>query len=195
MITRRKLIKGSLALGLVFPTWQMLRANQVQAALAPTPDCGSFPSPTPRQSAGPFFLPNSPERHDFSGDGPGAAMFVAGFLVNTACQPISGAIVELWHANSDGDYDNRGYLFRGHVRTGGNGAYAFQTIRPGRYGPRTPHYHLKVIVDGRRVLTTQFYFPNARSNRRDGLYDPNLLMKLSGEGDSASARFDVIVAV
>jgi protocatechuate 3,4-dioxygenase beta subunit len=193
MITRRKLIQNSMAVGLVFPTWQMLSSNGAAAALAQTPDCGSFPSPTPRQTAGPFFLRNSPERHDFSGDGSGAPMFIAGFVVDTACKPVAGAIVELWHADSDGNYDNGGYRFRGHVRSGDNGAYAFQTIRPGRYGSRTPHYHLKVFVEDRRVLTTQLYFPDAKSNARDGLYDPNLLMKF--RGDDASARFDLIVPV
>lgn len=193
MISRRKLIKGSLAAGLVFPTWQMLVSNSAQAALAPTPDCGSFPSPTPGQSAGPFFISDSPERQDFTGDGPGASMFIGGFLVTTACTPIPGAVIELWHADSDGDYDRRGYRFRGHVRTGQNGAYAFQTIRPGRYGSRTPHYHLKVFIGNQRVLTTQLYFPDARSNTRDGLFDPALLLKMGGADDEASARFDLIV--
>lgn len=184
-----------MAAGLVFPTWQMLASNHVQAALAPTPDCGSFPSPTPGQTAGPFFIPDTPERRDFSGDGPGAMMFVGGFLVTTACTPIAGAAVELWHADADGDYDHRGYRFRGHVRTGENGAYGFQTIRPGKYGSRTPHYHLKVFVSDRRVLTTQLYFPDARGNARDGLFDPALLIKMGAEGDDASARFDLIVDI
>lgn len=195
MISRRKLIKGSMAAGLVFPTWQMFVPNQARAALAPTPDCGHFPSPTPRQTAGPFFLRDSPERSDFSGDGSGAAMFIGGFVVNTACAPVTDAVVELWHADADGDYDRRGYRFRGHVRTGQNGVYGFQTIRPGRYGSRTPHYHLKVFVEGQRVLTTQLYFPDARANTRDGLYDPALLLKMGGAGDEASARFDLIVRV
>lgn len=184
-----------MAAGLVFPTWQMLSSNSAHAALAPTPDCGNFPSPTPRQTAGPFFLPDTPARRDFSGDGPGAEMFVGGGLVSTQCTPIAGAVVELWHADADGDYDRRGYRFRGHVRTGANGAYGFQTIRPGQYGSRTPHYHLKVFVDDRRVLTTQLYFPDARGNARDGLFDPALMMKMGGEGDEASARFDLIIAV
>lgn len=195
MISRRSVIKSSMAAGLVFPTWQMLSPNIVQAALAPTPDCGSFPSPTPRQTAGPFFLQDSPERHDFSGDGSGAKMFIGGFLVTSKCTPITDAVIELWHADSDGDYDRRGYRFRGHVRTGQNGAYAFQTIRPGRYGARTAHYHIKVFVEGRRVLTTQLYFPDAQANARDGLFDPMLVLKMGGTGDEASARFDLIVDI
>ncbi len=195
MITRRSLMKGGMAAGLVFPSGHMLSVKGAQAALAPTPDCASFPSPTPRQTAGPFFTPDTPARRDFSGDGPGAAMFVGGFLVSTKCTPIAGAVVELWHADADGDYDRRGYRFRGHVRTDENGTYGFQTIRPGEYGPRTPHYHLKVFADSRHVLTTQLYFPDARGNVRDGLFDPALLVKMGGEGGGASARFDLIVAV
>jgi len=195
MFTRRSLIKGSMAAGLVFPSWQILAPGSAQAALAPTPDCGSFPSPTPRQTAGPFFISNTPERQDFTGDGPGVEMFIGGFLVTTKCKPIPGAVIELWHADADGDYDRDGYRFRGHVRTGQNGAYGFQTIRPGQYGPRTPHYHLKVFVANQRVLTTQLYFPDARSNARDGLFDPALLLRMGGAGDEASARFDLIVAI
>lgn len=195
MITRRSLMKSSMAAGLVVPTWQMLSSKNAHAALAPTPDCGSFPSPTPRQTAGPFFIADSPERQDFTGDGPGADMFIGGFLVSTKCEPIAGAVVELWHADTDGAYDKSGYRFRGHVRTGANGAYGFQTIRPGNYGSRTPHYHLKVFVDNQRVLTTQLYFPDASRNARDGLFDPALLLKMGDAGDEASARFDLIVAV
>lgn len=193
MISRRKLIKGSMVAGLVFPAWQMLAPKSAAAALAPTPDCGGFPSPTPRQTAGPFFISDTPERRDFSGDGSGAPMFISGFLVTTICTPVVGGVIELWHADADGDYDRRGYRFRGHVRTGQNGAYGFQTIRPGRYGSRTSHYHLKVFVEGRRVLTTQLYFPDARSNTRDGLFDSNLLVKLGGADGEESARFDLIV--
>ena len=195
MFSRRKLIKGSVASGLLFPTWQAFMPNVTRAALAPTPDCGIFPSPTPKQTAGPFFLPDTPERQDFTDDGPGLSMFIGGFLVSTACAPITGAIVELWHADADGRYDNRGYRFRGHVRTDRNGAYGFQTIRPGYYGSRTPHYHLKVFVDGRRALTTQLYFPDAKANIRDGFFDPALLVKMGGEGDEASARFDLIINI
>ena len=193
MITRRSLIRRGLTAGLVLPTWHMLGSGNARAALAPTPDCGSFPSPTPRQTAGPFFIPDTPERQDFTADGDGVPVFLAGFLVTTACTPIAGAVVELWHADNDGDYDRRGYRFRGHVRTGQNGAYGFQTIRPGRYGRRTPHYHLKVFVEGRRVLTTQLYFPDAVGNAHDGLFDPDLLVKLGGDGAAASARFDLII--
>ena len=184
-----------MAAGLIFPGWQMLALGRAQAALAPTPDCGSFPSPTPRQTAGPFFIPNSPERRDFTQDGPGVEMFIGGFLVSTKCTPIPGAVIELWHADANGEYDRRDYRFRGHVRTGQNGAYGFQTIRPGQYGSRAPHYHLKVFVDNQRVLTTQLYFPDALSNARDGLFDPALLLKKGGEGDKASGRFDLIVAI
>lgn len=187
MISRRFIVGA----GLMLPAWSIIGPSRSHAALAPTPACGDFPSPTPRQTAGPFFLPNTPARQDFTSDGTGKPVFVGGFLVTTRCEPIPGAVIELWHAAADGDYDRRGYRFRGHMRTGENGAYGFQTIRPGQYSFRTPHYHLKVFVEGRRMLTTQLYFPDARANAGDGLFDPELLMRMDGE---QSARYDLVVA-
>lgn len=188
MLSRRSLI----AAGLTLPAWPQALITDGHAALAPTPDCEKFPSPTPAQTAGPFFIPDTPARQDFTADGDGREQFIGGFLVTPSCAPIADAIIELWHADADGAYDNRGYRFRGHMRTGQNGAYGFSTIRPGRYSFRTPHYHLKVFVGGRRVLTTQLYFPDVAANARDGLFDPQLVMKVDDGG--SSARYDLVVA-
>ena len=44
---------------------------------------------------------------------------------------------------------------------------------------------------GRRVLTTQLYFPNQPGNQRDGLFRQDLVMQLKEPGAGA---FDFVVA-
>ena len=53
------------------------------------------------------------------------------------------------------------------------------TIVPGGYPGRTRHFHVKVQRPGGRVLTTQLYFPGEPLNRRDGLFDERLLLRLA----------------
>jgi hypothetical protein len=48
---------------------------------------------------------------------------------------------------------------------------------------------------GRRLLTTQLYFPNEPGNRRDGLFRRELLMRTAQAGDGLSARFDFVLDV
>ena len=44
-----------------------------------------------------------------------------------------------------------------------------------------------------RVLTTQLYYPDEPLNRRDGLFDQRLLMRVSNASDGKFARFDFVV--
>jgi len=48
---------------------------------------------------------------------------------------------------------------------------------PGVYTGRTRHFHVKVQPRGGRVLTTQLYFPGGSTNRSDGLFRSELLMR------------------
>lgn len=165
---------------------------RAQAPLPATPACGA--GPTPRQTEGPFYLPRSPARASLRADGPGDPIALFGRVLTPDCRPIPGAVVDLWHADARGDYDERGFRFRGHQAADAQGRYAFQSIRPGRYPGRTPHYHATIIVGGRRLLTTQLYFPNEPGNARDGLYTPRLLVAMSDAGREGAARFDFVVA-
>lgn len=164
------------------------------APLPPTPDCGDG-DPTPPQTAGPFFKPASPERRSLIEPGIAGEYFVlAGFVVSTGCVPVANALVDLWHADADGRYDNQGFRLRGHQYTDAQGRYSFETIVPGNYGPRTRHYHLKVQAPGRPVLTTQLYFPGEDRNGSDFLFRPELLMTVSqGETAIRHGRFDFVL--
>ena len=113
-------------------------------------------------------------RSDIAESLPGAPLALSFVLLDAAtCAPLSGARIDIWHADSDGRYSGyRGQgdagvstrnatFLRGTQVTGADGAARFRTIYPGWYPGRTPHVHLKAILDGRDVLTTQVYFPDA----------------------------------
>jgi protocatechuate 3,4-dioxygenase beta subunit len=87
----------------------------------------------------------------------------------------------------------RGGLRLGEVRGTHEGRYRFRTILPALYTGRTRHYHVKVQAPEQRVLTTQLYFPDEPTNRRDGLFRRELVMRVAEAGDALSARFDFVL--
>ena len=110
----------------------------------------------------------------------GTPIALAGFVLTRSCRPVAGALVELWHADDAGEYDNVGFRLRGHQFTGADGRYLFETIVPGLYPGRTRHFHVKFQAPNQPVLTTQFYFPGEPDNERDGIFEPALLLKSKG---------------
>ena len=164
--------------------------------LTPTPACHDDDAPTARQTEGPFFKPRSPLRSDLREAGSrGDEIELSGFVLTRTCRPLANALVDLWHADERGEYDNRGFRFRGHQRTDASGRYRFRTIRPAVYVGRTRHYHVKVQAAGSRLLTTQLYFPDEPENQRDSLFRRELLMKIASAGDGAAARFDFVIDI
>ena len=199
MPTRRSLLQNWLAASAtgitgisvgMFAT--VLRAQPITRDI--TPSCGTDDEPTRSSTEGPFYTDRPPEKSDFRGDADGDPVTLIGFVLTRDCQPISGAIVDLWHANRDGEYDNRGFRLRGYQKTNAKGRYFFETIRPAEYGSRTPHYHVKVRNGDDRVLTTQLYFPGEARNERDFLFNSALLMDVQNASDRDIARFDFILA-
>ena len=43
------------------------------------------------------------------------------------------------------------------------------------------------------MLTTQLYFPDEPANRRDGLFRPELAMRITEAPDGLAARFDFVL--
>jgi protocatechuate 3,4-dioxygenase beta subunit len=123
----------------------------------------------------------------------GEPITLMGFVVDRECRPITGAMVDLWHADGHGDYDNQGYRLRGYQLTDAQGRYAFETIVPAPYDWRTRHFHVKVQPPSGRLLTTQLYFPGEERNERDFLFHPRLLMDVQDAADGKVARFDFVL--
>jgi protocatechuate 3,4-dioxygenase beta subunit len=162
--------------------------------LSPTPECRDADEPTLRQTEGPFFKPSSPERADLIEPGmAGQPIDLVGFVLTRRCKPVPGALVDLWHADAKGEYDNSGFRLRGHVRADADGRYRFRTIVPGVYEGRTRHFHVKVAPPSGRLLTTQLYFPGEQTNRKDGLFRRELLMRTAKNEGSLAGRFDFVL--
>lgn len=175
MVTRRKLL-----LAAAF-------APFARQAGAQALTCGRQ---TLSQTEGPFFSPNSPLRNTLIENGSTADRFLlTGQVLSPQCRPVAGALVDLWHSDENGEYDNKGFRFRGHQFADRDGRFRFETIVPAFYPGRTRHYHVKVQAPGRRILTTQLYFPNEPANRRDGIYRPELEMKVA----KSEGSFDFVV--
>jgi protocatechuate 3,4-dioxygenase beta subunit len=190
--------RGVVAGGIVAAVGLTLNTQHIFAQQGPTltPGCQDGDEPTIPETAGPYFKPQSPLRSNLREPGiVGRAVELSGRVLTRACRPLAGALVDLWHANDRGEYDNKGFRLRGHLFTDSEGRYAFHTILPGLYPGRTRHYHVKVQPAGGALLTTQFYFPNEERNRTDGLFRSELLMKVAEREDSLLAQFDVVLAV
>jgi len=189
--TRRRFLLNT---GMLAAGWELSRAGAVLTQeLAPTPACHDGDEPTVHQTEGPFFKPKSPERSDLRAPGGGRPFELSGFVLTRACRPLGGAVVDLWHADNKGEYDNTGFRYRGHVATGPDGAFRFRTIAPAVYSGRTRHYHVKVQAPGSRLLTTQLYFPNEPANQRDSLFQRALLMRVANAGEGLDGRFDFVL--
>lgn len=172
---------------------------------------------TPAQTEGPFYPVKLPADTDFdllrNGSSAayrsGQAAWVEGVVSDPAGWPVSGAVVEIWQCDESGHYHHPGDGGRadpafqgfGRVQVAADGRYRFRTIRPARYGGRTPHIHFKVRLGQRELLTTQLYVRGEPGNERDGLWRrldaPSrelLTVPFSPGVDGLRASFPIVVA-
>jgi protocatechuate 3,4-dioxygenase beta subunit len=197
-LSRRHVIVTA-ACGVLLPVRNALAQDAAQNPaqdLVPTPACHDGDAATLPEIEGPFFKPKSPLRSDLREPGlAGRPVELSGVVLARSCRPVANALVDLWHADDGGEYDNRGFRLRGHVFTDAQGRYAFRTIVPGLYPGRTRHFHVKVQAPKRPLLTTQFYFPDEPQNRRDEFFHDGLVMRVAAADDMLRARFDVVLAI
>lgn len=125
---------------------------------------------TPETTEGPFYFDPRLLRSDIREDKPGHPLAMRLQVVDSACRPIEGARVDVWHCDAQGNYsgypgqaegDLSGQTFlRGSQVTNQAGRVAFRTIWPGWYRGRTTHVHFKVLLDQRTLVTGQMFFPD-----------------------------------
>ncbi|WP_414940002.1 carbohydrate-binding protein [Amycolatopsis sp. cmx-11-51] len=201
-LSRKTVLKAALAAGVVAPIALIggpaLARTTVASGQVPelTPSCDDGDDPTPAQTEGPYFKPNSPQRTSLvTPNTQGTRLTVSGYVFGLGCLPIARALLDFWQADVNGAYDNVGYTFRGHQFTNDQGAFTLSTIVPGLYPGRTRHIHVKVQAPGGRVLTTQLYFPNEPRNNTDTIFDPRLLMTVRDAPPAKQAAFDFVLNV
>jgi protocatechuate 3,4-dioxygenase beta subunit len=165
---------------------------------------------TPQAVEGPYYFDPKLERTDVTDGHKGVPLGLLFQVVEASdCSALSGARVDVWHANALGHYsgyqgqgdgrdvNTEGKTFlRGTQFTDAGGEVTFATIYPGWYSGRTPHIHFKVFLDDKNVVTGQIYFPdalseyiytkvapyNSRSGTRDTTNDRDGILQASGGG-------------
>ena len=126
---------------------------------------------TPNKTEGPYFVDEKLNRSDIRADPsdgsvqPGTPVSLTMVVVRAdgSCAPVSGAIVDIWHANAAGKYSDissegtsgKKYL-RGLQASDANGQAKFTTIFPGWYQGRAVHIHFKVRVFNGSNQTYEF---------------------------------------
>jgi catechol 1,2-dioxygenase len=134
---------------------------------------------------GPFWRDDSPPMANGSslvrGTTPGDPLFVRARVVDRAGQPVTGARVDIWHASTEGYYENMDPAqpemnLRGRFATDANGEVWFQTIMPssypipvdgvagdllraqGRHNMRPAHVHFMIQQPGFKTQFSQVYW-------------------------------------
>lgn len=185
---RRRFLGAALALPLVSI------GSASGQTLPLTPNCGETSERTRSQTAGPYFTPDSPRRNSLVEPRSKAErLMLTGLVLSPQCKPVANALLDFWHCDEAGEYDNKGFRYRGHVLADAQGRFNLETIVPGAYPGRTRHIHVKVRAPGGRILTTQLYFPDEPGNRADGIYHRELTMQVMRKGGRRDARFDFVV--
>jgi protocatechuate 3,4-dioxygenase beta subunit len=140
----------------------------------------------------------------------------------SACMPIEGVIVDVWHCDALGVYSgvqgNSGNFLRGFQRTDAQGRASFTTIYPGWYQGRAVHIHFKLRTDPDAAagfeFTSQLFFDDAlsrsvytsgvyaqkgppdQSNSSDQIFDQSggaTLLSVTKDGDTYKATFPIAV--
>ncbi|MES2439554.1 MAG: hypothetical protein V4584_10830 [Verrucomicrobiota bacterium] len=109
----------------------------------------------------------------------GIVTHVSGRILDSGGNPVRGALVELWHADREGDYSystgvgrnsacDANFAGFGQFVTGRSGAFRFRTVKAGLYNGRTRHYHWGVTLPGRTTRTTSQTFWNETAYALNG---------------------------
>lgn len=137
---------------------------------------------TPRTIEGPLYVAGAPVEQGFArlddGADKGELLYMHGQVRDVDGKALPGAKVEVWHANTLGNYSffdktQSDFNLRRTIITDAEGRYAFRSIMPsgyacppggstegiltriGRHGQRPAHIHFFASADDHRHLTTQ----------------------------------------
>ena len=103
----------------------------------------------------------------------GERVSIEGRVIDGDGVPVNDALVEIWQANAEGKYGQKGFRGFGRSATDDQGVYRFQTIKPGRVpGPggrlQAPHIAANIFMRGQlKQMVSRIYFPDDPANGED----------------------------
>jgi protocatechuate 3,4-dioxygenase beta subunit len=160
--------------------------------------------PTTTDILGPFYRPGAPFKTDLVQAGTkGEILRFNGTVFGKDGKALKNALVEIWHCNENGEYDNisDNYVYRSSFKTNGDGKYNFRTIYPVPYAvnatlTRPAHIHMRVSANGVQDLVTQVYFKGDKHIAEDiSAKDPSALNRILDMTKNAKnemvVKFDV----
>lgn len=183
-LSRRQALRSVLAAPASAVLAETARAAQATPAAADQPpgQCRLLPQAV----EGPFYFDPKLVRSNIAEGRPGIPLHLELRIIESGtCVPIPNARVDVWHADAEGLYsgysgqglghdrstDGESFL-RGTQMTDRDGHVTFTSVYPGWYRGRTPHIHVKVFIDEKRLATAQVYFPDEFSARIYTTYEP-----------------------
>jgi protocatechuate 3,4-dioxygenase beta subunit len=127
---------------------------------------------------GPYFVDENLERSDIRADPVTGAVsagvpltltFNVSRVASSACTPLTGAYLDVWHCDAAGVYSDEAAngssgrkFLRGYQITDASGVARFTTIYPGWYSGRAVHVHFKLRLFAGSTktyeFTSQFFF-------------------------------------
>ena len=195
LLSRRRLLRRVLfsAAGLPLLGAYAFSRDLLLAATEESPE-------TENNWEGPFYKPGAPVRSVFLEKRmAGTPLTLAGRVLDTRGRPLNGALLDVWHADHTGAYDNQGFTLRGKLHTDDEGRYTLRTIKPLYYGPpgdmRPSHIHVKASFEKSPILTTQLYFKGDPWNAFDPGVRPSLTLSPRNKADGLAANFDFVIKV
>ena len=105
----------------------------------------------------------------------GDRVVIQGRVLDGDGKPVNDALVEIWQANAAGKYGQKGFRGFGRSATDDQGAFRFQTIKPGRVAGadgklQAPHIAVNIFMRGLlKQLVTRIYFPGEAANAQDAV--------------------------
>ncbi|HVE43442.1 MAG TPA: hypothetical protein VNM14_26425 [Planctomycetota bacterium] len=156
-------------------------------------------SPTEDNIEGPFYRKDAPFRSKLAEGLKGSPLTIGGRVLSPDGTPLREAVVDVWHASPEGEYDDKSEAFRlrGRIRSDKDGVYRYETIMPGQYdlgeAKRPAHIHYKVSAEAHRSLTTQLYFQGDPWLDRDPFVRKSLIVGRRCRS-AFSYQFDIVLA-
>jgi catechol 1,2-dioxygenase len=172
---------------------------------------------------GPFYVPGAPGFQSeatlpIREDEQGTPLLFKGQVTDVSGNPLPGAVIDIWHADSDGYYsqfapDIPEWNLRGVVTADDEGRFWIHTLRPAPYQIptggscgaliraagwhpwRPAHIHLKVSASGCQEVTTQLYFPGDVHNEDDvaSAVKPELMLDPKAIDGGEEVTYDFVL--